>query len=73
MSNDDPFGDPGLSGDHIQDPDTVQERTSNDPLTALYHKARDQGMTKKEARSAAFAQARGIPPRQPQPDQNPGW
>ena len=65
MSNDDPFGDPGLSGDHIQDPDYVQERTSQDPLTALYHKARDQGMTKKEARSASFAAARGIPPRQP--------
>jgi len=64
MSND-PFGDSGLSGDHIQDPDYTQERTSEDPLTKLYHQARDQGMSKKEARSASFAAARGIQPRQP--------
>lgn len=72
MSNDNPFGDPSLSGDSIQDPDTLNERTSQDPLSILYHKARDQGMSKKEARSAAFAAARGIQPRQQQ-DQNPGW
>lgn len=71
MSNDDPFEDSGLSGDYMQDPDTIQERTSQDPLTALYHKARDQGMSKKEARSASFAAVRGIQPRQQQ--QNQDW
>ena len=72
--SDDPFGDPGLSGDYVQNPDDyTQERTSQDPLTALYHKARDQGMTKKEARSVSFAAARGIQPRQQQQDQNPDW
>ena len=70
---DDPFGDPGMSGDYIRNPDEVQERTSNDPLTKAYHQARDQGMSKKEARSASFMAARGIQPRQPQQDQNPGW
>ena len=70
---DDPFDDPGLAYDYMQDPNTIQERTSEDPLTKLYHSARDQGMTKKEARSAAFAAARGIPPRQRQQDQNPYW
>jgi hypothetical protein len=69
----DPFDDPGMSQDYIRDPDYVQERTSEDPLTKLYHQARDQGLTKKEARSAAFAAARGIQPRQQQQDQNPGW
>jgi hypothetical protein len=56
----------------MRDPATIQERTSEDPLTKLYHQARDQGMSKKEARSAAFAQARGMPVRQPEP-QNPYW
>jgi hypothetical protein len=54
------------------DPDSVQERTSEDPLTKLYHQARDQGLSKREARSAAFAAARGIQPRQQQ-QENPGW
>jgi hypothetical protein len=73
MPTDDPFNDPGLSNDHLPNPDAyIQERTSEDPLTRLYHQARDQGLSKREARSAAFAATRGIPPRQPQ-QQNPGW
>lgn len=68
------FDDPGLSGDYMVDPDTIQERVSEDPLTKLYHQARDQGMTKREARSAAFAAARGVQPRQQQQQQeNPLW
>lgn len=70
MPNDDPFGDSGLSGDHISN-DYTQERTSEDPLTKLYHKARDQGMSKRDARSAAFAASRGVQPRQP--ERQPGW
>ena len=73
MANDDPFGDSGLSGDYIPDQDYVQERTSEDPLTKLYHQARDQGMSKKEARSAAFAAARGVQPRQQQQQQGSNW
>lgn len=65
------FGDEGLSNDHIPSSDPVQDRTSTDPLTKLYHQARDQGMTKKQARSAAFAAVRGIQPKQP--DRQPGW
>jgi hypothetical protein len=72
MPNNDPFGDEGLSNDHIQDP-YIQERTSEDPLTKLYHQARDQGMSKREARSAAFAAARGVPPRQQQQQQGSNW
>jgi hypothetical protein len=66
------FNDPGLSGDYMVDPDSTQERTSEDPLTKLYHQARDQGLSKREARSAAFAAARGVQPRQQQ-QENPGW
>ena len=74
MTYEDPFGDSGLSGDYIPDQDTyTQERTSEDPLTKLYHQARDQGMSKREARSAAFAAARGVPQRQHQQEQNPYW
>jgi hypothetical protein len=66
------FGDEGLSGNYLPDPDQpVQDRTSGDPLTKLYHQARDRGMTKKQARSAAFAVARGIQPKQP--DRQSGW
>lgn len=67
-------GDEGLSNDHIHSSDPVQERTSTDPLTKLYHQARDQGMTKKRARSAAFAAVRGIQPkRDQQREYLPGW
>lgn len=70
-----PFDDNGLSGDHLQRREDYQERTSSDPLTKLYHKAREQGMSKPEARSAAFAAMRGVqPPQQEQQSQYPpGW
>lgn len=73
----DPFGDSGLSGDHIQRPGVIQERTSEDPLTKLYHKAREQGMSKAEARAAAFGAMRGVQPKpreqRQQSDYPPGW
>ena len=73
MPYEDPFGDSGLSGDHIPNQNYEQERTSEDPLTKLYHQARDQGMSKKEARSASFAAARGVQPRQQQQQQYSDW
>jgi hypothetical protein len=74
MTMPDPFDDTGLSQDYMIDPSTIQERTSSDPLTKLYHQAREQGLSKKEARSVSFALARGVQPRQQQQQQeNPGW
>ena len=75
MSATNPFDDPGLSGDFLVDPDSIQERTSEDPLTKLYHQAREQGLSKRDARSAAFAAMRGVQPRQPEPQSQypPGW
>jgi len=69
----DSFDDTGLSQDYMIDPSTIQERTSNDPLNKLYHQAREQGLSKKEARSVSFALVRGVPPRQQEQRENPGW
>jgi len=70
-----PFDDNGLSGDYLPREEDYQERTSKDPLTKLYHKAREQGMSKPEARAAAFAAMRGVQPKpqQQQSDYPPGW
>jgi hypothetical protein len=70
-----PFDDNGLSGDHLLRKGDIQERTSKDPLTKLYHQAREQGLSKPEARSAAFAAMRGVQPRQQEQQSQypPGW